>query len=60
MPFRHLEQEDLDFLKTLLDAEQMSTGASNLKLHSADQAHHKGYLPEVVIWPKTTGEVYTE
>ena len=57
MPFNRLSKDDLNFLSTFLDAEQVSTGESNLKLHSADQVCHKGYLPEVVIWPKSTKEV---
>ncbi len=57
MSFNRLERADLNSLKAFLDTESVSTGASNLLLHSADQAHHKGYLPEAVVWPKTTREV---
>jgi len=57
MPYNRLSEDDHNFLKTFLDADQISTGESNLALHSADQAYHKGYFPEVVIWPKTTEQV---
>jgi D-lactate dehydrogenase (cytochrome) len=57
MTYNRVTKEDLYFLTNLLGADRVSTGESNLVLHSADQAHHKGYLPEVVVWPDTTGEV---
>ena len=57
MTFNKVTKEDLTFLTNLLGADRVSTGESNLVLHSADQAHHKGYLPEVVVWPDTTEEV---
>jgi D-lactate dehydrogenase (cytochrome) len=57
MPYNRLSEEDQTFLKTFLDEDQISTGESYLALHSADQAYHKGYLPEVIIWPKTTEQV---
>ena len=57
MPFKRFSEEDLTFLKTILDADQISTGESNLNLHSADQAYHKGYLPDVIVWPRSTDDV---
>ena len=57
MIFNKVTKEDLDFLTNQLGADRVSTGGSNLVLHSADQAHHKGYMPEVVVWPETTEEV---
>ncbi|MEJ2168002.1 MAG: FAD-binding oxidoreductase [Desulfobacterales bacterium] len=57
MTFNRVSKEDLDFLTNLLGADRVSTGESNLALHSADQAHHKGYLPEVVVWPVSIEEV---
>ena len=57
MTFNRVTKKDIDFLINLLGADHVSTGESNLVLHSADQAHHKGYLPEVVVWPDATEEV---
>ena len=57
MKFNRVTKKDLDFLKNLLGIDQVSTGESNLTLHSTDQAHHKGYMPEVVVWPKSTEDV---
>lgn len=57
MPFNSIKDRDLEYLKSFLEPDQISTGKSNLNLHSADQAHHKGYVPEVVVWPKSTEEV---
>lgn len=57
MAFNSVTQDDLEFLKGLVGEERVSTGQSNLELHSFDEAYHKGYIPEVVVWPKKTEEV---
>jgi D-lactate dehydrogenase (cytochrome) len=55
--FNRVAESDLTFLKDLVGAERVSTGQSELDLHSVDETYHRGYLPEVVVWPKTTEEV---
>jgi D-lactate dehydrogenase (cytochrome) len=55
--FHRIDADDLAALKALLDRERVSTGESVLNLHSADQAYHKGYLPETVVFPESTEEV---
>jgi len=57
MGFNPFTQKDLDFLKNLVGEDRVSTGQSNLELHSVDETHHRGFLPEVVVWPKTKEEV---
>lgn len=57
MTYHRVTTKDLDLLKKLLGSDRVSTGESNLALHSADQAHHKDYFPEVVVWPKSTEDV---
>ena len=57
MRFNHLTEKDLADLGSFLEADQVSTGESNLNLHSEDQAYHKGYRPEAVVWPRSTEEV---
>ena len=57
MPFNRLTTSDLDHLVSILGTDRVSTGESNLNLHSCDQAHHKGYLPEAVVWPESTEDV---
>lgn len=57
MNFNPFTEKDLSFLKELVGAERVSTGQSYLELHSADESYHKGYLPDVVVWPKSTEEV---
>ena len=57
MNFNRLTESDLTFLKGVVGAERVSTGSSELELHSVDETYHRGYLPEAVVWPKTTEEV---
>jgi D-lactate dehydrogenase (cytochrome) len=57
MSYNRVAKSDLDHLVSILGNDRVSTGESNLNLHSCDQAHHKGYLPEAVLWPESTEEV---
>jgi D-lactate dehydrogenase (cytochrome) len=57
MSLNPVTEDDLKSLGSFLDADQVSTGEANLNLHSSDQAHHKGYLPDAVVWPNSTEEV---
>ena len=54
MNFNSFTGEDLRFLKEVVGEERVSTGQSNLELHSMDETHHKGFLPDVVVWPKSS------
>ena len=57
MGFQPFKQQDLIFLKNLVGEDRVSTGQSNLELHSVDETRYRGFLPEVVVWPKTKEEV---
>ncbi|MFB0506028.1 MAG: FAD-binding oxidoreductase [Thermodesulfobacteriota bacterium] len=57
MGFSRIEAEDLTFLKSLVGSDRVSTGQSILDLHSRDESYHRGYRPDVVVWPKSTEEV---
>jgi D-lactate dehydrogenase (cytochrome) len=57
MGFRRIETEDLAFLKSLVGPDRASRGESVLDLHSRDESYHRGYRPDVVVWPKSTEEV---
>ena len=57
MGFNRVAAGDLAFLESLVGSDRVSTGQSILDLHSRDESYHKGYRPEVVIWPKCTEEV---
>jgi D-lactate dehydrogenase (cytochrome) len=57
MGFTEMGSEDLEFLKSVVGSDRVSTGASILDLHSRDESYHKGYRPSVVVWPKSTEEV---
>jgi len=54
--FNPFTEKDLAFLKKL-GGERVTTGQSYLELHSTDESYHKGYLPDVVVWPKSTEEI---
>ena len=50
-------RDHVEHLRTLVDADRVSTGKSVLDLHAKDQSLHSPCRPEVVIWPQTTAEV---
>jgi D-lactate dehydrogenase (cytochrome) len=41
----------------MVPRDRLSTGKSNLELHSRDESHHDACLPEVVVWPAGSEEV---
>lgn len=57
MNFNPFTKKELEFLKELVGEERVSTGKSYLELHSMDESYHKGYFPDVVVWPKSKEEV---
>ncbi len=57
MAFQHITEKDMQILEGMVDPKRISSGESNLHLHSMDQTHHRGYLPDAIIWPTSTEEV---
>ena len=57
MKYTVLTESDISFLKSVVGEERISRGQSNLELHSVDETRYRGFLPDVVVWPKTTEEV---
>jgi len=57
MEYSPLTESDNSFLKSVVGEERMSRGQSNLELHSVDETRYRGFLPDVVVWPRTTEEV---
>ena len=55
--FRQVTAVHLESLESIVSRERISTGESNLDLHSRDQSHHASSRPEVVIWPTRKEEV---
>ena len=47
----------LEELRKLVGADNLSTGESQLNLHSEDQSFHEPHLPEVVVWPTEAQQV---
>ncbi|GAB6063897.1 FAD-binding oxidoreductase [Deferrisoma palaeochoriense] len=51
--------EDVAYLKQAIGEKHVSTGASNLDLHSKDESYHEPHRPDVVVWPQQTEDVVT-
>ena len=54
---RQLDGDGVQALAALVAPDRISSGASNLGLHSRDVSAHRGVPPAAVAWPLTTGEV---
>lgn len=55
--FSGLDTALLDALRAIVGADNVSTGDSDLQLHSKDQSFHEARLPEVVVWATTSEQV---
>jgi len=56
-PFTTIDSPILEQLINIVGDNQVSTGESDLKLHSHDQSFHEAHLPEVVVHPTTSQQV---
>ncbi|HIC96573.1 TPA: FAD-binding oxidoreductase, partial [Candidatus Bipolaricaulota bacterium] len=52
-----LSEEDLNRIRGIVGPERLSTGESELDLHSRDESHHPSSRPEVVVWPRSAEEI---
>jgi D-lactate dehydrogenase (cytochrome) len=52
-----ITRDDLNSLKAIVGDQFVSTGESVLNLHAHDESYHAHVLPDVVVWPHSTGEV---
>jgi D-lactate dehydrogenase (cytochrome) len=52
-----ITNDDLNNLKSMIGEQFVSTGESVLNLHSHDESYHTPVLPDVVVWPQSTGDV---
>lgn len=57
MEYPRLTREDLAYLKQAIGEGHVSSGESNLDLHSRDESYHEPHRPDVVVWPQKTGDV---
>jgi len=57
MDFSRLTSRDVESIRDLLTGGRLSTGESNLDLHSRDESHHPAHRPDLVVWPRASGEV---
>lgn len=52
-----VSRNDVAFLRRVIGESHVSTGASNLDLHSRDESYHAPHRPDVVVWPQKTDDV---
>ncbi|GAB4283583.1 MAG: FAD-binding oxidoreductase [Deferrisomatales bacterium] len=57
MTYPRVTSEDIQRLRELVGEKHVSTGESNLDLHSKDESYHEPHRPDVVVWPQKTGDV---
>jgi D-lactate dehydrogenase (cytochrome) len=57
MNYQRITEEHVEFLKTLLGTDSVSTRGADLDQHARDQSFHKAAPPEVVVWVETTQDV---
>jgi D-lactate dehydrogenase (cytochrome) len=49
--------KELEFIRSVVGPDRMSTGESVLDLHSKDESFHQRQRPDVVVWPLRTEEI---
>ncbi len=59
MAHPRVSPEDIAYLKESIGEKHVSTGPSNLDLHSRDESYHEPRRPDVVVWPQRTEHVVT-
>ncbi len=57
MAYPPVTPEDAAYLKQVIGESHVSTGESNLDLHSKDESYHEPHRPDVVVWPQKTEDV---
>jgi len=57
MTYPRVTPEDIASLKQAIGESHVSTGESNLDLHSRDESYHQPHRPDVVVWPQKTADV---
>ena len=57
MTAHRIDSKHVENLRSLLPAEVLSTGSSQLDLHAHDQSQHPPHRPDAVIWPVDASEV---
>jgi D-lactate dehydrogenase (cytochrome) len=52
-----LTNKELEFIRSIVGPERISTGESALTLHSKDESFHQRRKPDVVVWPLSATEI---
>jgi D-lactate dehydrogenase (cytochrome) len=55
--YTQVSNKELEFIKSVVGPERMSTGESILDLHSKDESFHQRRKPDVVVWPVSAEEI---
>ncbi len=57
MTYGQVTVRDLEWIRSIVGAERVSTGESILDLHSKDESFHERRRPEAVVWPLRVEEI---
>ena len=57
MRYPRVSPEDVAYLKEMIGEGHVSSGESNLELHSKDESYHDPCRPDVVVWPQKAEDV---
>lgn len=57
MKYTRVTNKELEFIRSVVGPERMSTGQSVLDLHSKDESFHPQRKPDLVVWPVSSEEV---
>jgi D-lactate dehydrogenase (cytochrome) len=55
--YTKVTNKELDFIRSIVGPERLSTGESVLDLHSKDESFHPRRKPEAVVWPLSAQEI---
>ena len=57
LKYTKVTNKELDFIRSIVGPERLSTGESVLDLHSKDESFHPRRKPEAVVWPLSAQEI---
>ncbi len=57
MEYGKVTDKEIEFIRSIVGPDRMSTGESVLNLHSQDESFHQRRKPDVVVWPLSAEEI---
>jgi FAD/FMN-containing dehydrogenase len=55
--YTKVKKKDLEFIRSIVGPERLSSGESILDLHSKDESFHQRRKPDAVVWPLSVQEI---